>query len=65
MQDGFEVVRQQVVLFLPLFRDHLLRSPAKRMQISLGTGADQLSQQLAVRHGPKRRVQVLPRHRLV
>ena len=50
MEDGFEVVCQQVVLLLPLFRDHPLCSPTKCIQISFCTGADELSQQLAVRH---------------
>ena len=52
MENGFEVVCQQVVLFLPLFRNHPLCGPAKRIQISFCTGADELSQQLAVRHSP-------------
>ena len=39
-----------MVLSLPLFRNHPLCGPAKRIQISLCTGADELSQQLAVRH---------------
>ena len=52
MEDGFQVVCQQVVLFLPLFRNHPLCGPAKRIQISFCTGADELSQQLAVRHSP-------------
>ena len=44
MEDGFEVVGQQVVVFLPFFRDHLLRCPAKCIQISFCAGADELSQ---------------------
>ena len=50
MEDGFEVVSQQVVLLLPLFRDHPLCGPTKRIQISFCTGADELSQQFTVCH---------------
>ena len=52
MEDGVEVVCQQVVLFLPLFRDDLLCSPSKRIQITFCPGADELSQQFTVGHSP-------------
>lgn len=52
MENGFEIVCQQVVLLLPLFRDHLPCRPTKCIEISICTGADELSQQFAVRHSP-------------
>ena len=52
VQDGFEVVGEQVVLFLSLVGDDLLRDAAKGVEVPFGAGADELSQQLAVRHGP-------------
>ena len=52
MEDGFEVVCQQVVVFLSLFGDHPPCRAVKRIQVSFSAGANQLSQQLAVRHRP-------------
>ena len=52
MEDGFEVVCQQVVVFLPLFGDNPLYGSAKRIRISFCASTDELSQQFTVRHTP-------------
>ena len=50
VQDRFEVVGEQVMLLLPLVGDDLLSHAAKGVEIPFRAGAEELSQQLAVRH---------------
>ena len=44
VQDGFKVVGQQVMLFLPFFGDDLFRDASKGIQIAVRSGADELPQ---------------------
>ena len=44
VQDGFEVVGQQVMLLLPLFGDDLFRDASESIQIALRTRTDELPQ---------------------
>ena len=50
IEDGFEVVGEQVMMFLPFLVDNLFRGATKGIQIPFGTRTDELSQQFAVRH---------------
>ena len=52
VQDGLKVVCEKVMLLLPLVGDDLFRHTAEGVQVSFRTGANELSQQLAVCHDP-------------
>ena len=51
VENGLEIVREQMVLFLPLLGDHRLRRSAESLDVAFRAGPNELSQQLAVGHG--------------
>ena len=68
VENGIEIIREQMVLFLPLLGDHRLRGSAEGFDVAFGAGPDELSQQRAVGHGSfttssPLRVALLGRHR--
>ena len=51
VENGLQIVREHMVLFLPLLGDHRLCRSAEGLHVAFSAGPDELSQQLAVGHG--------------